>query len=64
MRVRHNVPPTGLLIRSIDSAAVNRVFDELERYDSKERDETFDYLKRALNETRRSIGAQPAYLDE
>jgi hypothetical protein len=43
---------------------VNNLFDELEKYKSHERSETFDYLKRALNETRASLGAEPAYLDE
>ena len=55
---------TGLVIRPIDSVAVNRLFTELERYDSKERTETFDCLKRALNETRGSLGAEPVYTDE
>jgi len=35
--------------------AVEKLFDELERYDSSERAETFKYLKRALNETRASV---------
>ncbi len=55
---------TGLVIRPIDPIAVNRLFDELERYDSKERAETFAYLKGALNDTRSAIGAQPAYRNE
>lgn len=55
---------TGLVLRSVDSAAVNNLFAELETYDSQERAETFDYLRRALNETRTSLGAEPAYLDE
>ncbi len=55
---------TGLVIRSIDSAAVNKLFDELERYDSRERAETFDYLKGALNQTRASHGAEPIYAYE
>ena len=55
---------TGLVIRPIDSVALNRLFTEIERYDSKERAESFECLKNALNETRSSLGAQPAYLDE
>ena len=35
--------------------AVEKLFDELEWYDSNERAETFKYLKRALNETRTSL---------
>ncbi len=55
---------TGLVIRSIDSATLNKLFTELERYDSRERAETFDYLKRALNETRAFQGAELVYTDE
>ncbi len=55
---------TGLIVRPLDSTAVNNLFAELERYDSQERGETFEYLKSALNETRASLRAEPAYLDE
>jgi hypothetical protein len=55
---------TGLLVRPLDAEAVNRLFAELEKYDAGERRETFDYLKRALNETRASLGAEPIYTDE
>ncbi len=55
---------TGLVIRPVDSVALNRLFTELERYDSRERAETFDYLKNALNETRRSLGADLTYQDQ
>ncbi len=55
---------TGLVLRSVDSMAVNNLFAELEKYDSQERAETFDYLRQALNETRASLGTEPAYLDE
>jgi hypothetical protein len=55
---------TGLVIGSADSAAVNRLFNELEKYDEGERPETFLYLKRALNETRTSLGSEPAFKDE
>lgn len=54
---------TGLIVRSVDSAAVNCLFAELEKYDPEERAETFSYLKRALNETRESVGAEPVYRD-
>jgi hypothetical protein len=46
---------TGLKVRPLDLLAVEKLFDELERYDSNERAETFNYLKRALNETRASL---------
>ena len=49
---------TGLVIRSVDSDAIDSLFDKLERYDSRERTETFGYLKHALNETRSSLGAE------
>lgn len=39
---------TGLVVKSPDSAAVDMLFAELEKYDSQERAETFDYLKSAL----------------
>ena len=52
---------TGLVIRPVDSAELNNLFTELERYGSRERAETFDYLKRALNETRSTLGAEPIY---
>ncbi|MGH9875638.1 MAG: hypothetical protein ACRD9S_24545 [Pyrinomonadaceae bacterium] len=54
---------TGLLVRSLNAATVSRLFDELEKYDQQERAETFDYLNRALNETRASLGAEPIYED-
>ena len=46
---------TGLKVRPLDLKAVKKLFDELERYDSNERAETFKYLKRALNEIRASV---------
>jgi len=55
---------TGLIVRPLDAEAVNKLFVELEKYDAGERRETFDYLKRALNETRASLGAEPVYTDE
>lgn len=54
-------PKTGLVVRRADSATVDMLFDELEKYDSQERAETFEYLKRALDETRASLGAKPAF---
>ncbi len=52
---------TGLVIRSVDSDVISSLFVEIEKYDSRERAETFAYLKRALNETRFSLGAEAAY---
>ena len=55
---------TGLKVRPLESAAVEKLFDELAGYDSNERAETFYYLKPALNETRASLGAEAAYKKE
>ena len=55
---------TGLVVRRPDSAAVKALFAELEEYDSQERAETFSFLKRALIETRSSLGAESVYTDE
>jgi hypothetical protein len=49
---------TALVARRLDSTAVKALFAELEEHDSQERDETFNFLKRALNETRSSLGAE------
>jgi hypothetical protein len=51
----------GLIVRSQDSEAIDSVFAQLANYDESERAETFDYLKQALNETRASLGAEPAF---
>jgi hypothetical protein len=55
---------TGLVVRTPDWAEIDILFAELEKYDSQERAETFEYLKSSLNETRASLGAEPAYRDE
>jgi len=55
---------TGLVIRSVDSEVISKLFVEIEKYDSRERAETFAYLTRALNETRSSLGAEPTYGNE
>jgi hypothetical protein len=52
---------TGLVVRTPDSAEIDLLFSELEKYDSQERAETFEYLNSALNETRASLGAERAY---
>lgn len=51
------------MVRSVDSAVVISLFAELEKYDPEERAETFEYLTVALNETRKSVGAEPIYRD-
>jgi hypothetical protein len=53
---------TGLMVRTPDAAGLDILFAELEKDDSQERANTFEYLKSALNETRASLGAEPAYL--
>ncbi len=53
-----------LVVSCVDSALVDNLFDQLEKYDAQERAETFNYLKGALNETRASLGAQPIYKNE
>jgi hypothetical protein len=51
----------GLIVRPVDSETIDTVFAQLANYDETERAETFDYLKHALNETRASLGAEPAF---
>ena len=55
---------TGLVVRPIDSHAIENLFAELETYDADERAETFGELKEALNESRASVGAEPAFKNE
>ena len=55
---------TGLVIRPVDSVVLNNLFTELERYDSRERAETFECLKNALNENRWLLGAELTYQDQ
>ena len=45
---------TGLIVRAVRPATIERLFEEIEKYDSNERAETFEYLRRALHETHRS----------
>ena len=51
----------GLIVRPLDRETIDAVFAQLANYDESERAETFDYLKHALNETRASLGAAPAF---
>lgn len=55
---------TGLIIRAIGYVTVERLFAEIEKYDLLERAETFEYLKRALHETRSSLSSEDVYLDK
>ena len=55
---------TGLVVGSVDSKAIEVLFAQLEKHDLQERAETFGYLRNALNETRASLGAGPAYRDD
>jgi hypothetical protein len=52
---------TGLIIRAVGPGTIERLFDEIEKYDSLERAETFEYLRRALHETRSSLSSEDVY---
>jgi len=52
---------TGLIIRPLDSAALDTLFARLEEYDADERADTLEYLQRALDETRASLGEEPVF---
>jgi hypothetical protein len=54
---------TGLIVRAVGPATVERLFAEIEKYDSQERAETFEYLRRALHETRSSLSSEDVYVD-
>jgi hypothetical protein len=54
---------TGLIVRAVGPATVERLFAEIEKYDSQERAETFEYLRRALHETRSSLRSEDVYVD-
>jgi hypothetical protein len=55
---------TGLIVRVVGSGTVERLFAEIEKYDSRERTKTFEYLRRALHETRSSLSSKDVYLDK
>jgi hypothetical protein len=55
---------TGLIVRAVEPATVERLFAEIEKYDSHERAETFECLRRALHETRSSLSSEDVYVDE
>ena len=54
---------TSLIYRPLDLASLNKIFAEVEKYDEDERMATFEYLRQALNATRRSIGSEPIFRD-
>ena len=55
---------TGLILRPLTSAIIDELYDELERDDPDERNETLAYLMKALNETRAAVGARPMFPNE
>jgi hypothetical protein len=52
---------TGLIVRPIDDGVINALFARLEKYDPNERAQTYDYLRRVIDDTRHSIGAEPVF---
>jgi hypothetical protein len=54
---------TGLMLRAVGPVTVGRLFAEIEKSDSHERAETFEYLRRALHDTRSSLSSEGVYLD-
>jgi len=55
---------TGLMVRAVELGTIERLFAKIEKYDSRERAETFEYLRRALHETRSSLSSEDVYLDK
>ncbi len=55
---------TGLIVRAVGPVTVERFFAEIEKYDSHERAETFEYLRRALHGTRSSLSSEDVYVDK
>ena len=54
----------ALIVRAVRPGTIERLFEEIEKYDSHERAETFEYLRRALHETRSSLNSEDVYVDE
>ncbi len=52
---------TGLIVRPTDGFAIGALFARLEKYDPKERAQTYEYLRQALDGTRHSIDAAPVF---
>jgi hypothetical protein len=55
---------TGLIVRAVGPVTVERLFAEIEKYDSHERAETFENLRRSLHETRSSLNSEDVYVDK
>jgi len=55
---------TRLIVRAVGPETVERLFAEIEKYDSHERAETFEYLRRALHETRSWLSSEDVYVDK
>ena len=56
--------PSGLIVRRVEATAAKSLLSELDEFDETEQRETFELLKRALNETRASQGARLIFPDE
>jgi hypothetical protein len=55
---------TGLIVRAVGPGTIERLFEEIGKYDSHEGAETFEYLRRALHETRSSLSSEDVYMDK
>lgn len=56
--------PSGFVLQKIDVPAALVVLDRFLEEDEAEQRETFEYLKRALNETRAAQGERPLFPNE
>lgn len=56
--------PSGFVLQKIDVPAALAVLDRFLEEDEAEQRETFEYLKRALNETRAAQGERPLFPNE
>jgi hypothetical protein len=55
---------TGFIVRGVGPGTIERLLEEIGNYDSHERAESFEYLRRALHETRSSLNSEDVYVDE
>jgi hypothetical protein len=56
--------PSGFVLQKIDVPAAMAVLDRFLEEDEAEQRETFEYLKRALTETRAAQGERPLFPNE
>ena len=56
--------PSGFVLQKIDVPAALAVLDRFLEEDEAEQRETFEYLKRALDETRAAHGERPLFQNE